>query len=82
MANDTIDNKLKTANDNVPKVYEAGGNANFVKYTDYATSEQAGLVKVPVDSGIELESDGSICVKAATEAEIDAGTETCRPIWR
>ena len=58
----------------------AKDSSPYVKYTDYATSEQAGLVKVPVDSGIELESDGSICVKAATEAEIDAGTETCRPI--
>lgn len=77
-----IDDNLALANENVPKVYEAGlgESTQYVKYTDVATSEKAGLVKVADTSGIELEEDGGICIKAASEAEIDAKTETCRPI--
>lgn len=80
----TIEEKLTLANDNVPKVYAAGGAgtdlSNYVKKTDYATATTAGVVKVPVDSGIELESDGDICITAASEEEILARNETCRPI--
>lgn len=80
----TIDEKLVIANDNVAKVYAAGGSgidlSNYVKKTDYATASTVGVVKVPSTSGIELESDGSIFVNAASVSEIAERTESRRPI--
>lgn len=80
----TIDEKLVIANDNVAKVYAAGGSgidlSNYVQKTDYATASTAGVVKVPSTSGIKLESDGGIFVNAANESEIAERTESCRPI--
>lgn len=81
----TIDEKLTLANENVPKVYAAGGAgidlSNYVQKTDYATASKAGLVKVAADSGVMLEDEeGSICISAATEQDILAGLETCKPI--
>lgn len=80
----TINEKLVLANENVPKVYAAGAGgidlSNYVQKTDYATATTAGVVKVPDDSGIELETDGGICIKAANDSEIAARTESCRPV--
>lgn len=68
----------KTKLSNLPSESELENN--YVQVTDIATDTTPGLVKVASTSGIELESDGSICVNAATEEEIDARTESCRPI--
>lgn len=81
----TIDEKLKLANDNVPKVYEAGGAgidlSEYVKKTDYASASTAGVVKVVSTSGIMLEDEeGSICIDAATQEEIDSRAGSCKPI--
>ena len=81
----TIDEKLKLANDNVPKVYEAGGAgidlSEYVKKTDYASASMAGVVKVTATSGIMLENEeGSICIDAATLEEIDSRAGSYKPI--
>ena len=72
------------------KISELTNDANFVskteveneyvKNTAVATNTKLGLVKVTDTSGIELKEDGSIYINAASNEEIDAKTETHRPI--
>lgn len=72
----TIDEKLKTANDNVSKVYAAGGAgidlSEYVKFTDYASYSKAGVAKVdPVGSkGISIDSNNFLTMVAASSSDI------------
>lgn len=54
---------------------------NYVQKTQYASSSSAGLVKTQSSYGINLNvSDGTISIAAATNAEIEAKTNTYKPI--
>lgn len=78
----TIDEKLKTANDNVPKVYAAGGAgidlSEYVKFTDYANYSKAGVAKVdPVGiPGITINNDHVLTLSPATSDNIGDRTGT------
>lgn len=77
---DDVPTKTSDLTNDTNFVSETKVESEYVKNTAAATSTKLGLVKVADTSGIELEEDGAICVNAATEEEIDAKTETCRPI--
>ena len=51
-----------------------------MKNTAVATNTKLGLVKVTDASGIELKTDGSIYINAASNEEIDAKADTYKPI--
>lgn len=78
----TIDEKLKTANDNVPRVYAAGGAgidlSEYVKFTDYASYSKAGVAKVdPVGiPGITISNDQVLTLSPATSDNIGDRTGT------
>lgn len=73
----TIDEKLTLANENVPKVYAAGGASidlsNYVQKTDYAGQNIAGLVKIAIDlsrTAIEMDESNYITIIPANPGEI------------
>lgn len=51
----------------------------YVKNTDYATANVAGVVKVATSSGVGIHN-GNLYVACCSTAEIDARTNTVRPI--
>lgn len=51
------------------------GSSDFVKNTDYATTTNAGIVKVPAWSGFGSTTKGEIYIKEAKDTEIIAKTE-------
>ena len=53
---------------------------NYVKNTDYATANNVGLVKANGSSGISVNSAGGIGVVKATDTEIDAKSNSYKPI--
>ena len=82
----TIDEKLTLANENVPKVYAAGGASidlsNYVQKTDYAGQNRAGLVKIAVNlsqTAIGMDESNYITIIPANPGEIMART-TNKPI--
>lgn len=70
----TIDEKLTLANENVPKVYAAGGGSidlsNYVQKTDYATDIKVGVVKVGTIKGIKVTESGEIGLNVPNETTI------------
>lgn len=54
--------------------------SDCVRFTDTATAEKAGVVKVAASSGIEIGDDGNICVKMATSPEVALLKEKYHPI--
>lgn len=77
----TIDEKLKTANDNVPKVYAAGGAgidlSEYVKFTDYASEEKAGVVQTDIRRGIGVVPiDHKLYVNTLVTTDINNRTDT------
>lgn len=77
----TIDEKLKTANDNVPKVYAAGGAgidlSKYVKFTDYASEEKAGVVQTDIRRGIGVVPiDHKLYVNTLVTTDINNRTDT------
>lgn len=77
----TIDEKLKTANDNVPRVYAAGGAgidlSKYVKFTDYASEEKAGVVQTDITKGIGVApTDHKLYVNTLTTTDIINRTKT------
>lgn len=77
----TIDEKLKTANDNVPKVYEAGGAgidlSEYVKFTDYASEEKSGVVQTDIRRGIGVVPiDHKLYVNTLVTTDINNRTDT------
>lgn len=77
----TIDEKLKTANDNVPKVYAAGGAgidlSEYVKFTDYATTDKFGVVKV--SEGLYV-VNGKVAINPANKIMITTRSLATMPI--
>ena len=53
---------------------------NYVKFTNYATSSKAGVVKYNVSFGIGVNSEGYVYTVAATQKEIDLKTTSRKPI--
>ena len=51
-------------------------HTNYVKFTDYATSSKAGVVKYNVAFGIGVNSDGYVYTTAANKNEIDLRTSS------
>ena len=77
----TIDEKLKTANDNVPRVYAAGGAgidlSEYVKFTDYASEEKAGVVQTDIRRGIGVVPiDHKLYVNTLVTTDINNRTDT------
>lgn len=77
----TIDEKLKTANDNVPRVYAAGGAgidlSEYVKFTDYASEEKAGVVQTDIIRGIGVVPiDHKLYVNTLVTTDINNRTDT------
>lgn len=52
----------------------------FVKKTDYATNNEAGVVKVANGTGIGLNELNQLSISAARKSEIQAGTNTTKPL--
>ena len=52
----------------------------YVKFTDYATSSKAGVVKYNIAFGIGINSDGYVYTTAANQNEIDLRTTSRKPI--
>lgn len=77
----TIDEKLKTANDNVPRVYAAGGAgidlSEYVKFTDYATTDKFGVVKV--SEGLYV-VNGKVAINPANKTIITTRSLATMPI--
>lgn len=77
---DDVPTKTSDLTNDTHFISETEVETEYVKNTAVATSTKLGLVKVADNSGIELKTDGSICVNAAIEEEIDAKTDTHKPI--
>lgn len=67
--------------------WELLGNASvevdltdYVKDTDYAEGNKSGVVKVNYVYGLRMSTDGTVRVNPATNQEIDAKTNTYKPI--
>ena len=54
--------------------------AEYVKFTDYATADKAGVVFGGQQLGINVNSQGKLNIMRATNEDIDAATNTYRPI--
>lgn len=52
----------------------------FVKFTDYATGDIAGAVKINANNGIDIASNGALYIKGATDTQIKQGTHAYKPI--
>ena len=53
---------------------------DYVKNTDYATADKAGVVKINSNSGLRMYSGGTLYCNPATNEEIDAKTQQFKPI--
>ena len=54
--------------------------SNYVQKTDYATNDVAGVVKVANGTGIGLNEQNQLAISAARKSEIQAGTNTTKPL--
>ena len=59
---------------------KAIGSSEYVKNTDYATRTNVGVVKASEGGGIGISSSGNLMIVQATNTEIDAKTNTFKPI--
>ena len=59
---------------------KAIGSSEYVKNTDYATRTNVGVVKASEGGGIGVSSSGNLMIVQATNTEIDAKTNTFKPI--
>lgn len=53
---------------------------DFVKNTDYASTTDAGVIKVDEDYGLRIVEDGTLKIYAASDSVIKTGTNSYRPI--
>ena len=59
---------------------ETSVGEGFVKFTDYATGDTAGVIKINANNGIDVATTGAAYVKGATETQIKQGTHAYKPI--
>lgn len=55
-------------------------HSEYVKFTDYATSKKAGLVKVSANYGVSVSPDGSLATNPANETELEEQSNAYKPI--
>lgn len=53
---------------------------DYVKFTDYATGNKAGIIKTYPDYGLKTNTNGVLEVSCATENDIDKRTQKYKPI--
>ena len=78
----SLDESGKVPKEQLPEGI-GGGSADmseYVKFTDYATANKAGLIYSKAAYGIEIEADGGAKLAYATTGDIDSKSSNRKPI--